>query len=42
LRLTKRQTLRNFTTRQHYPGRHHLEIQVNGLILGRQSFLLRV
>jgi len=42
LRLTKRQTLRNFTTRKHHPGRHHLEIQVNGLILGRQSFLLRV
>ena len=42
LRLTKRQTLRNFTTRKHYGGRHHLEIQVNGRILGRQSFLLRV
>ena len=42
VRLTKRQTLRNFTTRKHYGGRHHLEIQVNGRILGRQSFLLRV
>ena len=42
LRLAKRQTLRDFTTRRHYPGRHYLEIQVNGQILGRQSFLLRV
>ena len=42
LRLSKRQTLRNFTTRKHYSGRHHLEIQVNGQILGRQGFLLQV
>jgi len=42
LRLARRQTLRNFTTRKHYPGRHHLEIQVNGLILGQRSFLLQV
>jgi 3-methyladenine DNA glycosylase AlkC len=42
LRLSKRQTLRNFTTRKHYPGRHHLELLVNGQVLGRQTFLLRV
>ncbi len=42
LRLSRRQTLRDFTTRKHYAGRHHLEIQVNGLILDRQSFLLQV
>lgn len=42
LRLSKRQTLRNFTTRKHYPGHHHLELLVNGRRLGRQSFLLRV
>jgi len=42
LRLSKRQTIRNFTTRKHYPGRHSLEIQVNGRILGRQGFLLQV
>jgi 3-methyladenine DNA glycosylase AlkC len=42
LTLTKRQTIRNFTTRKHYGGRHALEIQVNGRILGRQGFLLQV
>lgn len=42
LRLSKRQTLRDFTTRKHYPGRHHLELQINGQIHGQRSFLLRV
>ena len=42
VRLARRQMIRDFTTRRHYPGRHHLEIQVNGLILGRQGFLLQV
>ncbi len=42
LALSKSQTLRNFTTRKHYAGRHLLEIQVNGRILGRQGFLLQV
>lgn len=42
LRLSKRQTIRNFTTRKHYSGRHHLELLVNGKILARRSFLLRV
>jgi len=36
--LGKRQTIRNFTTRKHYPGRHRLEIQVNGLILAKAGF----
>ena len=30
LHLGKRQTIRDFTTRKHYPGRHHVEFQVNG------------
>jgi len=36
----KRQTIRNFTTRKHYPGRHRLEIQVNGRILAGAEFIL--
>jgi hypothetical protein len=36
----KRQTIRNFTTRKHYPGRHRLEIQVNGRILAKGQFIL--
>ncbi|MEO6874464.1 MAG: DNA alkylation repair protein [Opitutaceae bacterium] len=40
LKLRKRQTLQNFTTRKHYPGRHHLELLGNGHVLGRKNFLL--
>lgn len=39
--LAKRQTLRNFTTRRHYPGRHRLAVQVNGRRLGELPFDLR-
>ncbi len=39
--LTKRQTVRNFTTRRHHLGRHRVEIQVNGRILGAGAFELR-
>lgn len=35
------QTIRDFTTRKHYPGRHMVELMVNGAILGETSFLLR-
>jgi 3-methyladenine DNA glycosylase AlkC len=41
LTLLKRQTIRDFTTRRHYPGRHRLEIQVNGRILGGAYFDLQ-
>jgi len=36
--LTKRQTIRNFTTRKHHPGRHRIEVQVNGRILAGTHF----
>lgn len=32
------QTVRNFTTRVHYPGRHAVEVMVNGAVLGRTGF----
>jgi len=38
--IRKRQTIRNFTTRRHYPGRHRLEVQVNGRILAHGNFEL--
>lgn len=40
--LSKRQVFRNFTTRKHYPGRHQLELLVNGAVLARGSFQLQV
>jgi 3-methyladenine DNA glycosylase AlkC len=39
--LHKRQTIRNFTTRKHYPGPHRVEIQVNGRILAYRCFELK-
>lgn len=38
--ISKRQTIRDFTTRKHYPGSHRLEIQVNGRILAVSRFAL--
>lgn len=42
LHLEKRQTIRDFTTRKHYPGRHRVELQVNGerLAIGGLHFFL--
>ncbi len=38
--LTRRQTIRDFSTRKHHPGRHVVELQVNGRRLARTSFTL--
>ncbi|MBK9991149.1 MAG: DNA alkylation repair protein [Verrucomicrobia bacterium] len=39
--LTKRQTIRDFTTRKHHTGRHRVELQVNGQRLAETSFQLK-
>lgn len=36
--LSRRQSIRNFTTRVHYPGRHEVEVMVNGETLARDYF----
>lgn len=40
LRLEKRQTFRDFTTRKHYPGKHRVEVQVNGERMAEGVFAL--
>ena len=40
LTLTKRQTIRDFTTRKHHAGRHRVELQVNGQRIAETSFQL--
>lgn len=40
LDLAKKQTLRAFTTRRHYPGPHRLELQINGHRLAQSTFTL--
>ncbi len=40
VRLSRRQTIRDFTTRVHYTGRHGVEILINGKSLGRAFFEL--
>jgi 3-methyladenine DNA glycosylase AlkC len=40
--LTKRQTIRDFTTRRHHPGRHRVELQINGRRLAETAFALTV
>lgn len=39
--LSKSQRMQNFTTRQHYPGKHKLVITVNGMQLAEKSFELK-
>lgn len=39
-RIRKRQSIANFTTRTHYPGRHEIEILINGQVHGRAAFEL--
>jgi 3-methyladenine DNA glycosylase AlkC len=41
-RLTKSQTIRDFTTRKHHPGRHRVELQVNGHRLAEAAFELHL
>jgi 3-methyladenine DNA glycosylase AlkC len=40
LSLSKSQRMQNFTTRQHYPGKHKLVITINGIQLAEKSFEL--
>jgi 3-methyladenine DNA glycosylase AlkC len=36
----REQAIRDFTTRVHYPGRHAVEVMVNGEVMGRTAFEL--
>jgi hypothetical protein len=38
--LTKRHSLREVTTRRHYPGRHRIELRINGKACGTAEFML--
>ncbi|MGQ0826899.1 MAG: DNA alkylation repair protein [Bacteroidota bacterium] len=38
--ITKKQILKNFTTRKHYAGKHEVEIMVNGKSIGSKQFEL--
>ena len=38
--LSRRQIIRDFSTRTHHPGRHAVEVLVNGRVLGRTAFVL--
>jgi len=38
--LKKSHRIKPITTRVYYPGRHHVEVQVNGQVLGRADFTL--
>lgn len=40
IQLEKRQTIRDFTTRKHYCGKHRIEVQVNGTRLAEGAFRL--
>ena len=39
--LTKRQVIRDFTTRRHFAGRHVIELQINGRRRAETAFHLR-
>ncbi|NDL61545.1 DNA alkylation repair protein [Acerihabitans arboris] len=39
--ITRSQTIRNFTTRMHYAGKHAVEVFINGECLARGAFIIR-
>jgi hypothetical protein len=39
-KLTRRHALRPVTTRRYYPGRHEVDVRVNGQVLARAFFEL--
>jgi 3-methyladenine DNA glycosylase AlkC len=39
--IAKKQSFQNFTTRKHYPGKHKLEIIVNGSVVKRVTFTVK-
>lgn len=40
MRISKKHAIRQITTRVYYPGRHRIEMQVNGQVLGGADFAL--
>jgi 3-methyladenine DNA glycosylase AlkC len=42
LTLSKKQTLRDFTTRRHHAGHHAVELQVNGVRVAQSGFILEL
>jgi len=41
LELIKTQVIRDFTTRKHHAGRHHVELQINGQRVAEAAFVLK-
>lgn len=39
--IRRRHSLKQMTTRKHYPGQHHLEIIVNGEAYAKQAFIIK-
>jgi len=39
--IAKKQSFQNFTTRKHFPGKHKLEILVNGVLVKSVSFMVK-
>lgn len=39
--LTKTQRIQDFTTRKHYPGRHRIELLINGHAVAESAFMLQ-
>lgn len=40
LTVEKNQTIRDYSTRKHYPGKHQIEVMVNGEMLAKGTFRL--
>jgi hypothetical protein len=41
LELSKSQVIRDFTTRKHHPGKHRVELQINGQRVAESMFALK-
>ncbi len=39
--IAKKQSFQNLTTRKHFPGKHKLEIMVNGIVVKSATFMVK-
>ncbi len=42
IKISKKQLIKDFTTRKHYAGTHFVELQINGAVLNKLSFELKI
>ncbi len=40
LHFSKKHSLKQMTTRKHYPGKHFISLMINGKVIGKKQFMV--